>query len=99
MDDSELEGVMAHEMGHVKNYDIRVSLVVFGLVIAIGLVADIIFRMIFWADAVATATSADRRPHRAGNRSRRGDPRTIVAAVVQRRCPVSASTSPTRRAR
>jgi len=48
MDDRELEGVMAHEMGHVKNYDIRVSLVVFGLVIAVGLVADIILRMIFW---------------------------------------------------
>ncbi len=48
MSDSELEGVMAHEMGHVKNYDIRVSLVVFGLVIAVGLIADIIFRMIFW---------------------------------------------------
>ena len=44
MDDSELEGVMAHEMGHVKNYDIRVSLIVFGLVVAIGLIADIIFR-------------------------------------------------------
>ena len=39
---------MAHEMGHVKNYDIRVSLIVFGLVIAIGLIADIIFRLIFW---------------------------------------------------
>lgn len=48
MDDSELEGVMAHEMGHVKNYDIRVSLIVFGLVIAIGLVADILFRMVFF---------------------------------------------------
>lgn len=47
MTDSELEGVMAHEMGHVKNYDIRVSLVVFGLVVAIGLIADIIFRLIF----------------------------------------------------
>ena len=35
MDDQELEGVMAHEMGHVKNYDIRVSLIVFGLVAAI----------------------------------------------------------------
>jgi heat shock protein HtpX len=48
MTDRELEGVMAHEMGHVKNYDIRVSLIVFGLVVAIGLIADIIFRMIFW---------------------------------------------------
>ena len=48
MTDRELEGVMAHEMGHVKNYDIRVSLIVFGLVIAVGLISDIIFRMIFW---------------------------------------------------
>ena len=48
MDDSELEGVMAHEMGHVKNYDIRVSLIVFGLVLAIGLLADIAIRMAFF---------------------------------------------------
>jgi heat shock protein HtpX len=48
MDDSELEGVMAHEMGHVKNYDIRVSLIVFGLVVAIGLIADILLRMMFF---------------------------------------------------
>lgn len=45
MDDAELEGVMAHELGHVKNYDIRVSLVVFGLVVAVGLIADIFLRM------------------------------------------------------
>jgi len=29
MSDTELEGVFAHEMGHVKNYDIRVSMVAF----------------------------------------------------------------------
>ncbi len=45
MDDAELEGVMAHELGHVKNYDIRVSLIVFGLVVAIGLLADIALRV------------------------------------------------------
>ena len=28
----ELEGVMAHEMAHIKNYDTRVKLIVFGLV-------------------------------------------------------------------
>jgi len=48
MTDSELEGVMAHEIGHVKNYDIRVSLIVFGLVIAVGLIADILLRMAFF---------------------------------------------------
>ena len=45
LSDTELEGVMAHELGHVKNYDIRVSMVVFGLVIAISLLADIFLRM------------------------------------------------------
>ena len=45
MDDSELEGVMAHEMGHVQNYDIRVSTIVFGLVVAIGFLADILLRL------------------------------------------------------
>jgi heat shock protein HtpX len=44
MDDDELEGVMAHEMGHVQNYDIRVSTLVFGLVVAIGFIADILLR-------------------------------------------------------
>jgi heat shock protein HtpX len=48
MTDRELEGVMAHEMGHVKNYDIRVSLIVFGLVVAVGLISDIMFRMVFF---------------------------------------------------
>src|SRR6185437_6448089 len=45
MDDSELQGVMAHELGHVRNYDIRVSMIVFGLTVAIGLIADILLRM------------------------------------------------------
>ena len=48
MNDQELEGVLAHELGHVKNYDIRVMLIVFGLVSAIGLLADIILRMFWW---------------------------------------------------
>ncbi|KQX07464.1 MULTISPECIES: M48 family metalloprotease [unclassified Leifsonia] len=48
MDDSELEGVMAHEMGHVKNYDIRVSMIVFGLVVAVGFIADMFLRMAFF---------------------------------------------------
>lgn len=48
MDDSELEGVMAHELGHVRNYDIRVSMIVFGLVVAVGFIADMFMRMAFF---------------------------------------------------
>lgn len=45
MDDKELEGVMAHELGHVKNYDIRVSMVAFALVAVVSIIADIMLRM------------------------------------------------------
>ena len=51
MDDNELEGVMAHEMGHVKNYDIRVSTIVFGLIAAVGLLADFALRAAFFSGA------------------------------------------------
>lgn len=51
MDKRELNAVMAHEMSHVQNYDIRVSMVAFGLASAIGLLADIILRtMVFGGD-------------------------------------------------
>ena len=48
MDDNELEGVIAHELGHVQNYDIRVMMIVFGLVSAIGLIADLFLRMMWF---------------------------------------------------
>lgn len=50
MDKRELEAVMAHEMSHVRNYDIRVSMIAFGLVSAIGLFADLALRMMFYGD-------------------------------------------------
>ena len=48
LDDSELEGVMAHEIGHVQNYDIRVSMIVFGLVVAVGFISDMLLRLAFF---------------------------------------------------
>ncbi|MGB2787422.1 MAG: M48 family metalloprotease [Candidatus Saccharimonadaceae bacterium] len=50
MSDRELNAVMAHEIGHVKNYDIRVSTIAFGLVSVISIMADIAFRTMFWGD-------------------------------------------------
>ncbi len=45
MDDSELEGVLAHELGHVKNYDIRVAMIAFALSAVISIIADFILQM------------------------------------------------------
>lgn len=47
LNDTELEAVMAHELAHVKNYDIRVSMIAFGLVSAIGMLADMFMYMIW----------------------------------------------------
>lgn len=51
MSDSELEGVMAHELGHVQNYDIRVSMMAFGLVSAIGLISDLVLHALFFSNS------------------------------------------------
>lgn len=48
MTDRELEGVLGHELGHIRNYDIRVSLIVFGLVVAVAVLADILMRVAFF---------------------------------------------------
>ena len=90
---------MAHELGHVRNYDIRVSLIVFGLVVAVGIIADMLLRLAFFGGG-----------RRGGNGQaqllvpdlRRSSPRSsrrCSRAPCRRRSRASASTSPTRRAR
>jgi len=44
----ELQGVMAHELSHVRNYDIRFSLLVGVLVGSVALLADFFLRFSFW---------------------------------------------------
>jgi heat shock protein HtpX len=50
MNDDELQGVFAHELGHVKNYDIRVSMIAFALAAVISIIADVIIRMTWFRD-------------------------------------------------
>jgi heat shock protein HtpX len=50
MDDNELTGVFAHEMGHVKNYDMRVSMIAFALSAVVSIIADIILRLVWFND-------------------------------------------------
>ncbi len=44
----ELEGVVAHEMAHIKNYDIRLSAVVSVMVGFVVMLADLFTRITFW---------------------------------------------------
>ena len=44
----ELEGVLAHELSHIKNYDILVSTLAVTLVGAVALLTDIAIRTMWW---------------------------------------------------
>ena len=48
LDRSELEGVIAHELSHVKNYDILVSTIVAVLVGTVALASDLIMRNLWF---------------------------------------------------
>lgn len=68
MDDRELEAVMAHEMGHIQNYDIRVSMISFGLVSAIGFLSDIVLHGLLFSGN--------------DNRNSNANPIVIVVGIV-----------------
>jgi heat shock protein HtpX len=48
LDREELQGVIGHELSHVRNYDIRFALLVAVLVGSIALMADFFLRFTFW---------------------------------------------------
>lgn len=48
LDYYELEGVIAHEMSHIKNYDIRLSAIVTVMVGFVVMLSDIFSRALFW---------------------------------------------------
>ncbi len=48
LENEELEGVLAHELSHIGNYDIRVSTIAVVLVGVIALVSDLFLRHVFW---------------------------------------------------
>ena len=48
LDYYELEGVIAHEMSHIKNYDIRLSCLVSVMVGFVVMLSDLFSRLLFW---------------------------------------------------
>ena len=51
LDKDELEGVMAHEMSHIKNRDVLIATVTLAVVGTIALLAEILFYSMFWGGA------------------------------------------------
>lgn len=63
----EVEGVVAHEVAHIKNYDVRLSTIALALVSVIAILSDLGSRMIFYAR---------------GGRDRKQHPAMMIIAVV-----------------
>ena len=59
LDREELQGVMAHELSHVRNFDIRFALIVGVLVGSIALLADFFLRFTFWGGARQSRSNRD----------------------------------------
>ncbi len=68
LENEELEGVLAHELSHVKNYDIRVLTLVVLLVGLISLIADLGLRSMIWGGR--------------GNRDKGGGALAIIGIVL-----------------
>jgi heat shock protein HtpX len=66
---NELEGVIAHEMSHIKNHDILVATVTIGVIGAIALIAEILWFSMFFGGA-------------GRNRRDQGNAILIVLAIV-----------------
>ncbi|MFM8969014.1 MAG: M48 family metallopeptidase [Actinomycetota bacterium] len=69
----ELEGVVAHELSHIKNYDILVMTLAVTLVGAVAILTDIALRMMWWNGG---------RVHRSGDRGDRGNPFALIGIVL-----------------
>jgi heat shock protein HtpX len=69
----ELEGVLAHELSHIRNYDILVSTLAVTLVGAVALLADIAIRMMWWNGG---------RVRRDGDRSDGGNPLALLGFAL-----------------
>ena len=105
LDREELQGVIGHELSHVRNFDIRFSLIVGVLVGSIALLADFFLRFTFWGGVGrrVVASSDSSSGGGAAGRSSWSSPscsrssRRSSAASSSWRSAASASTSPTRR--
>ena len=77
----ELEGVIAHELSHIRNYDILVSTLAVTLVGAVALITDLAIRMMWWNGG---------RVRRDGDQGNSGNPIAILGFVLLILAPIIA---------
>lgn len=59
LDRSELEGVLAHELSHVKNYDIRFATLVAIFVGFMVILSDLFMRSVFWGGGIRSRNNRE----------------------------------------
>jgi heat shock protein HtpX len=59
MNRDELEGVLAHELSHVRNYDIRVMTVAVATAGSIAVITDFFWRLMFWSSITGSRRRND----------------------------------------
>jgi len=79
MNRQELEGVIAHEIAHIRNGDILVMTVAVATAGAIALIADIFWRMLYWGALTGGGASHRRR---SSNNNGGANPLVIVGMVA-----------------
>ena len=77
----ELEGVVAHELSHIRNYDILVSTLAVTMVGAIALLGDMAIRMMWWNGG---------RVRRAGDHGNSNNPLAFVGFALLILAPIAA---------
>ena len=77
----ELEGVVAHEISHIRNYDILISTLAVTMVGAAALLADMGIRMMWWNGG---------RVSRSGDRDSRGNPLALIGFALLILAPIVA---------
>ena len=77
----ELEGVVAHELSHIRNYDILISTLAVTMVGAAALLADVGIRMMWWNGG---------RVARQGDRGDRANPLAFVGFALLILAPIAA---------
>lgn len=77
----ELEGVVAHELSHIRNYDILVSTLAVTMVGAVALLTDLTLRMMWWNGG---------RVPRSGDRESSNNPLALIGFVLLILAPIVA---------
>ena len=79
MDREEVQGVLGHEMAHVRDYDIRTMMMIAVLVAGIAMLADFVYRSMWYTGGVG---GGERRSSRRDNDNNSGNAGALIGILV-----------------